>query len=414
MTLSWNILPLSKYQSQNNLNSPRICQVVASINEYTGGPALTVTSLAETLAKNGVESHLLTLDYPQYGQQVIASNVHLHSFQANQLTRSIRGFHIDAHYTLDALASTGLDLIHNHGLWMFPNFYARQSALKHNLPLVISTHGMLNSWSLRFRHLKKRVAWLFYEYNNLSNAVLFHATSFEELLAIRQLGFSQPIAVIPNGVCVYDHSLILERSILTQTFPKLKNKKWLLFLSRVHPKKGLENLLAVWKLVGPLFKDWHLVIAGPSAVDYLEKLKKLTVEFEIEQQVTFTGMLTGQLKQAALANADLFVLPTYSENFGVAIAEALAYKVPVITTQGAPWQELLTYECGWWIKNTQQELSIALTEAMKMSHQDRRLMGVRGRELVISKYSLDLVGREMLNVYRWILSDSDRPDCVYL
>lgn len=403
-------LPLIANKYTNPL---RICQVVASINEQTGGTAFAVTSLAEVLALQGICSYLFTLDYQQCGQQVTAPGVKVHSYHANRITRYIRGLHPTASRALWELASTELDIIHNHGLWMFPNLYARQSALRHDLPLVISAHGMLNSWSIQFHHFKKRLAWFLYEYKNLLSATIFHATSFEEYLAIRRLGFRQPIAIIPNGVEVEPQLTRYNRDILVNSFSELKDKKWLLFLSRTHPKKGIKNLLSTWKTLSKQFPDWHLIIAGSDTSGYQTQLERFALELNVQDRVTFTGMLSAEKKKAALTNADLFVLPTYSENFGMAIAEALAYGVPVITTKGAPWQDLLTYECGWWIENTQPRLESTLTEAMQLSNRERQIMGLRGRNLVKTKYSWNLVAQEMSQVYEWLVRGGKPPNCLH-
>ncbi|MEB3280973.1 MAG: glycosyltransferase [Lyngbya sp.] len=413
MTIYYNARSRSLPLIISHTNPLRICQVVASINEHTGGTAFAVTSLAEVLANQGISSYLFTLDYQQCGQQVTAPGVKVHSYHANRITRYIRGLHPTASRALWELAATELDLIHNHGLWMFPNLYARQSALKSQLPLVISTHGMLNSWSIKFHHFRKCIAWLLYEYKNLLSATVFHATSFEEFLAIRSLGFRQPIAIIPNGVEFKTKIIKEDREILINSFGKLNNKKWLLFLSRIHPKKGLENLLLTWKIISGIFDDWHLIIAGPDTLGYQRKLELLAAELGLQDRVTFTGMLSAQKKKAAFANADLFVLPTYSENFGIAIAEALAYGVPVITTKNAPWEDLLTYDCGWWIENTKPTLAAALTEAMQLSDQERQAMGLRGRDLVKTKYSWDSIAQEMSRVYQWIVRGSDPPNCLH-
>lgn len=390
----------------------QVCHVIASINENTGGSALAVVNLAESLAKQGLLSHLFTLDYQKRGKQAIAKNVTLHSYAATLLACYLRGFQPAASLALLRLASTELNLIHNHGLWMFPNLYARKSAIKNELPLIISTHGMLESWSLQRSRIKKRLAWILYEKKNLKSATAFHATSLEEVNSIRRLGFKQPIALIPNGVYCPDLSEQHSREILTQIYPKLSSQKWLLFLSRIHPKKGLDNLLQVWQNLAAQFPDWHLVIAGPDQIGYQAKLESLTAELRIEKRVTFTGMLSGEKKKAALGNADLFVLPTHSENFGIAVAEALAHAIPAVTTKGAPWQDLSTYECGWWIDNNREALARALTEGMQLSSQERQVMGLKGRNLVETKYSWDSIAKEMLSVYHWILGSGAPPSCI--
>jgi glycosyltransferase involved in cell wall biosynthesis len=124
-------------------------------------------------------------------------------------------------------------------------------------------------------------------------------------------------------------------------------------------------------------------------------------------------MLSGQSKASALSNADLFVLPTHSENFGMVIAESLAHAVPAITTKEAPWEDLVKYGCGWWIEDNQQALATALVEGMQLSDRERKEMGMKGRLLVKTKYSWDFVADEMSKVYRWILGGGTVPTCVH-
>jgi glycosyltransferase involved in cell wall biosynthesis len=337
----------------------------------------------------------------------------LHSFPATFFSRHLNGFQLRAGKALWRFASSELDLIHNHGLWMFSDLCARLSALGHGLPLIISPHGMLEPWAMRYRQLKKRLAWWLYERKNLASSFLFHATSEQELRSIRELGFKQPIAMIPNGVTLPDSHERPTRDELTQSFPLLAGKKWLLFLSRIHPKKGLERLLSAWKHLSGSFPDWHLLIAGPDSENYQLKLNSMATQMKIQEHVSFTGMLSGIPKVCALANADLFILPSYSENFGMAVAEALSYAVPVITTRDTPWRDLTTYGCGWWINNNEQELITILGKAMQLSSEERRKMGQRGRLLIGKKYSWNLVASQMAAVYRYVLGRGPIPDCVH-
>lgn len=394
------------------LKEVQICQVVASINENIGGPANSVANLAQALSEQNICSHLFTLDYPNHGKQTSIADVILHSYPATQLAKYLRGFQPNANLALQELASTEINLIHNHGLWMFPNLYARQAAIKNDLPLIISPRGMLEAWSLKNSFFKKLPAWFLYENQNLKSATAFHATCYEEENSIRKLNFRQPIAIIPNGVNLPNLSTKPSREVLVNIFPELAEKKWLLFLSRIHPKKGLDNLLLVWKTLANQFPDWHLIIAGSDLIGYQTKLEIMTAELGLGHQTTFTGMLSGQYKASALSNADLFVLPTHSENFGIAIAESLAYKVPVITTKGTPWQDLEQNGCGWWIDNTQQALTDALVEGMEMSSQERQVMGLRGRSLVETKYAWNAIAFQMASVYQWILRGEEAPSCV--
>ena len=252
-----------------------------------------------------------------------------------------------------------------------------------------------------------------YEKQNLNSATLFHATSIAEMKSIRNLGYHQPIALIPNGVNLPDLSNHIDKEILTKQFPNLAGKKWLLFLSRIHPKKGLDNLLNIWQNIVNKFPDWHLIIAGSDFIGYQTKLENLVTQLNLEAKVTFAGMLSGEKKTCALSNADLFILPSHSENFGIAIAESLSYGVPVVTTKGTPWQDLITHDCGWWVEDNKEALKNALIKAMKLSNTQRQVMGKKGRILVEKQYSWCFVGKKMAEVYQWILSGGTTPNCVH-
>ena len=393
-------------------SQPRVCHVVASINRDTGGTAAAVTNLTEVLAKIDIDCHLFTLDYQNCGSQIPTSGIKLHSYPATFVTRSLRGWQLDASRALRQLAATELDLIHNHGLWMFPNVYARQAAVGNQIPLVISPEGMLESWSLKHSRYKKWLAWQLYERKNLRSATVFQATSVAEVASIKTLGYKQHVALIPNGVDIPDLDRVPDKAVTIARFPQLKDKKWLLFLSRIHPKKGLDNLLYVWEDLVKKFPDWHLIIAGPDLTGYQAQLAKITSQLQLDASVTFTGMLSGEIKASALGHADLFVLPTHSENFGIAVAESLAYRVPVITTKNAPWQDLVDYECGWWIEDDRTALAAALTAAMQLEDRERAEMGCRGRTMVETKYSWQSVGNEISALYRWILAGGDLPSCI--
>jgi glycosyltransferase involved in cell wall biosynthesis len=396
----------------SEVNFPAVCHVIGSVNQAIGGPSLSVTNLADSLSDYQVRSHLLTLNYPHLGQQRQPQHSQLHSYAANRLIYYCRGFHPKAQRDLQHLAATELDLIHNHGVWLFPNIYARQAAVANNLPLIISPRGMLEAWSLQYGQTRKRIAWHLYEHKNLKRATLFHATSQMEAESIRQLGFEQPIAVLPNGVEIPTFANLPPRETLTQHFPELTDKKWLLFLARVHPKKGLDSLLEAWRTLESQFPDWQLIIAGSNLIGYQEKLSAIATQYNIQHRISFVGMLGGADKVTALAHSDLFVLPSHSENFGIAVAEALAYQIPVITTKGTPWQEIQEHNCGWWIDNTVDALTESLQAGLSRSDSERHAMGQRGRTLVTTRYGWSAIAHSMSEVYDWILNGGTPPDCV--
>lgn len=390
----------------------RVCHIVASINRNTGGPSVTVPRLVTALADRGLETHLATLDYPEHGPQTPVPGVALISIPTGMINRALRGWSPQFSPKLAVLAQAGLHVLHNHGLWMFPNLYARRVAVAAGVPLVISPRGMVEQWSLTRSRWKKWLMWHAFEQANLTQAAMFHATSHEEAASIRALGLRQPIAVLPNGIEIPEADASGNRALLEQKFPELRGRRWLLFLSRLHPKKGLLELLRVWQHLHAQFPEWHLVLAGPDLDDYTAKLRSTVNHLQLSGRVTFTGMLAGELKDSAWAGAELFVLPTHSENFGIAVAEALAHGCPVLTTHGAPWRGLNEHHCGWWIEMNESELTISLAAALKLPTKERRAMGARGREWVRRDFSWPHIAQEMEAAYAYLLGKGPRPDCV--
>jgi glycosyltransferase involved in cell wall biosynthesis len=293
------------------------------------------------------------------------------------------------------------DVIHDHGAWLPSNRAASVVAERHGLPFVATPRGMLTGWSLRHRGFKKRAAWHLYQKRVLRRADLFHVTSGEEAEGLRELGFEQPAAVIPNGVPLPDEH---------KTQPSAGATRTALFLSRIHPKKGLPMLLEAWAEVRP--EGWRLVIAGPSEGGHRAELEQQARRLGLDEVVSFPGAIPDDDKWAHHRAADLFVLPTHSENFGIVVAEALASGVPAITTTGAPWQELETERCGWWTAIGTEALAQALREAVALSDEERLAMGRRGRALVAERYSWEHVAEQMRAVYAWLLGEGERPGCV--
>jgi glycosyltransferase involved in cell wall biosynthesis len=386
--------------------------VVASINANTGGPALSVAGLATALVRNGLQARIATHDYPEHGRQVDAPGVQVVSVPVGTIARRVRGFSSALEGAIAAAAADGVDIIHSHGLWMAPNIYARRAAVRLGLPLVISPRGMLDAWSLERGSLRKGLASRAYERRNLQTARIFHATSDMEADAIRNHGLAQPVAVVPNGVEVPNEKGQVARGPLESRFPELRGRRWLLFMGRLHAKKGLDLLLDAWGRLHRNVRDWHMVICGPDLDGLRSELERRIAGDALAASITLTGMLEGAEKESALANADLFVLPTRSENFGNAVAEALAHGTPVVTTTAAPWSDLVTHRCGWWVPPEAAAIEAALRAAMDLPRDHLAAMGARGRQIMVERYGWDAIATQMARVYAWIAHGGPAPDCV--
>lgn len=302
--------------------------------------------------------------------------------------------------TLHESLPNAISLVHDHGMWLLANHRLAQWAKKKQVVRIVSARGMLEPWALQYKKYKKRLAWLVYQRRDLQRAHVIHATSDREAEHIRQLRVTAPIAIVPNGVYIPN----------LPPQPQAASRRVALFLSRFHPVKGLPTLLDAWAIVEP--PGWELHIVGPDETGLRASLEKHPVARH--GSVHFHQEVSDSEKWKWYQRADLFVLPTRSENFGLVVAEALGAGVPVITTKGAPWAILERECCGWWTEVSIQGLVSALQEATSKSSQDLKHMGERGRQLVATEYNWLDIGRRMARVYRWVLGHAERPQFVHL
>lgn len=374
----------------------RIIQTVASISEEAAGPSYSVVRLCESLIADGEDTTLAVLDWPPMASASQFVKMFPLGIGPRRLGRSP-----GMRQWFDEVGrSQSVDLIHNHGLWMMPNVYSGAAARRFKIPLVISPRGTLSDWAFHHGSPTKRLFWPLIQRPALATVSCFHATSEAEYEAVRKRGFRQPVAVIPNGIDI--PTLVPKRPGFCRT---------LLFLGRLHPSKGLDLLLPAWRAVQERFSDWRLVIAGPDNGGYLSKMQGLATQLQL-QRIEFVGAMKGRQKWEAYQATDLFVLPSYSENFGMTVAEALAAGVPAIVSKGAPWKELEDKQAGWWIDIGVDPLVNCLENALSQSPDVLGAMGHRGRCWMEEDFSWKRVVRQMEEVYRWILFGGEKPGCV--
>jgi glycosyltransferase involved in cell wall biosynthesis len=394
-------------QAHDALTDLLIIHCIGSLRKSLGGPTRTATALCAELGRLGVSVDL----FSQIGSNIAQDDGDV--IPASDLVRTtlIKGYHLPW-LRMSYAPSLGASLrecgqqnkhsvFHDHGLWLPNNHTMASVARQCSIPLIISPRGMLEQWAINHQAWKKRLAWNLYQRRDLESATVLHATAEQEAKSFRRLGLRQPIAIIPNGT-----ELPEWRDL---TFPK-GSPRIMLFLSRIHLKKGLLELVQAWKMVRP--KGWKMLIAGPDEGGHQKIVEAAIHQAGLQDEFEFTGSVEGAEKEALYRSADVFVLPTFSENFGLVVAEALACGVPVITTKGAPWEGLLTHHCGWWIDIGVEPLVAALREATNLPPEILRDMGQRGRAYVEQNFGWPGIAEQMLSVYRWVLEQGDKPDCV--
>jgi glycosyltransferase involved in cell wall biosynthesis len=379
---------------------------IAGLSPESGGPSRSVPALAQALVEAGVEVQILSLDFgsresPPLLPDTAQVRTHLIPCRGPRQVPSLwtRRFARQ----LDACVRTAPALvIHDTGAWLPTNHVAASTARRARVPLVVSPRGMLAAWSLGHKAWRKRIAWRLYQRRDLQIAAVLHATSRSEADEFRALGLTNPIALVPNGVEV---PRLPPRSLSADS-----KTRTVLFLSRLHPKKGLEHLIDAWRELKPV--GWRLLLAGPADDRYAAQIKFRIQHAGIVADVQWVGSVDGAAKWELYRSSDVFVLPSYNENFGLVVAEALACGVPVITTQTAPWEGLLCHNCGWWIPTGTGALTTALREAMQLSDAQRQAMGERGQRWIDAHFSWASVGRQMAAVYGWVLGRGPRPEWV--
>jgi glycosyltransferase involved in cell wall biosynthesis len=396
----------------------RVIEVIASISRNSGGMAAFMSDLSFVLNASGFEFHLLTQLRGAESQMPIDPRFRFHAISPGSVRRIQTNFAVALE---PGVAGGNPDLMHYHGIWLPIGRAASAWCRKTDIPCVISPHGMLEAWALNHKKWKKRLALARFQRRDLQDAVAFHACSMQEAEGIRRLGFKQPIAVIPNGVVLPDvagsgaqAAESLAQGALSNPMPRapfpMLQRRTVLFLSRINPKKGLPMLLDAWAKVAP--EDWRLVIAGNDYGDHQKVVEAKIRELNLSENVEVVGPVFGEAKAAAFRNADLFVLPSYSENFGIVVTEALSYNIPVVTTKGCPWKELQTHNCGWWVDATPTGIEGGLNEALRTENEELSAMGRRGRRLVEENYQWPAIGKKFRSVYRWILEGGEKPDFV--
>lgn len=313
-----------------------------------------------------------------------------------------------------AINAASLDLLHLHGLWMFTSIAVRTCGKSGRIPYLVSPHGMLDHWALRNSGWKKRIAAVLYESRCLCGASCLHALCEAELAAIRKLGLRNPVCVIPNGIRVPSGSP--SRSVSWRAgLPD--DAKMLLYLGRIHPKKGLRNLLTAWADLSSSgsngLGNWFLVIAGWEQNGYRKELEA-GLPAKVADRVRFVGPQFNLNKEATLASSDAFILPSLSEGLPLAVLEAWAHALPVLMSPQCNLPEGFREGAAMAIDPEPASISRCLRRLFRMSDEDRRAMGRRGRALLTERFNVDMAAAQHEAVYRWMSGAGPRPDCVQL
>jgi len=368
---------------------PRALDVVQSLAIENGGTSATVPELARATGQTGRYTNSLLHFTPQTG--VITGE----NSSVRLLHRSCRNLEPmlptrTRAFLREAVNQT--DVLQVHGIWTGHSSASMDLAQQCRKPFIVSAHGMLDGWALRHKRWKKLPYAALFERPKISRATCLRALTKVEAENYRAFGLMLPVAIIPNGIAAPD---TVSASEFFDLYPFLKGKKILLFLGRLHKKKGVHLLVKAWNIVSSQIPDAQLVLAGPDD-------GALDAAVTTESSITKCGMLTGSLKWSALAAAAGFVLPSFSEGLSMATLEALWMRLPVLITRECNFREIEKLECTFLIRPTVSSIADGLISLLSRPANELRARGELGSTFVRANHAWPLIGQKMADIYDWM------------
>lgn len=373
----------------------KILTFLTNIDQSKGGPSRSVPVFVKGLAELGIDITLMVIRSDDMNLNTLnGTTAKIHLLSPKYGIKDLEKFISDENF----------DIIHGQCIWE-PLFHqVRVIAQRKGIPFILSPRGTLEPWSLKRHSFKKKIARALYQDKDLKKCACIYTTAEKEAVHIRKLGFSNPICVIPNGI--ENDAYPCRKQIATV-------KKEVLFLSRIHPGKGIEILINAWSKIHSQFSEWRLIIAGNGDRAYCASILKMIDELSLSDSIVFRGPVFGNEKLVLYQQSSLFVLPSSSENFGMVVAEALSCGVPVITTDNTPWGILNETHSGWYVPQSVESISKTLSTAMNLSSGELYDMGQRGSKMVNEKYNYRSCAMKNKALYEWVLNGGDEPDFMF-
>lgn len=381
----------------------KILHVIDSVFKAGGGTSEVVPRLCEALVAAGQSVRLVT------GGGEAPSNAALKACEKGvdirfcptkripyfSFLRATEQFKNELH-----AGAAWADIVHVHGLWQDPSWVAIKRTRHEGKPYLMQPHGFLEPERLKISKWKKRIVGSLIERPNLNLAACVIATAESEKLGIEQYGVKAPIEIVPIGIDAVAIDAARQDRQLLEKWGLNPSKKTLLYFSRLTPIKGLDLLAQAWARLGQFHRDWQLFIAGPDDRGYATEIQDLYGRTVTDGSVAFSGPIYGAEKSILLKSVDAFVLPTRSENFGIAVQEALAAGLPVVCTKGAPWKVIADEGAGEWVEISADAICNGLRNVLSADDLTRRKMGEAGKRIVMRDFGWAGIAKKLVAVYQ--------------
>ena len=373
----------------------KVLTFVSSLDLKSGGPSRSVPLLVKGLAELGVDIALMTIR---------SENMNIHALEGTTAKLKLFEPSFSRKEIRQYLIAEGFDLIQIQSMWELSYHKVMVEARKQGIPYIITPRGMLEPWSMSHKKWKKKLGWWLYQRKDVQKAACVYATAMMEAEHVTELGITTCKAVIPNG-------------IETDAYPCKTSfdvvRKQVLFLGRIHVKKGIEILFDAWKRVYPEYPEWQLLVVGNGEAEYKHSLENKAEILGLKDCIKILPPMFGAAKTKIYHESAIFCLPSYSENFGMTIAESMSCGTPVITTTNCPGEILDESKIGWCVDLSVDNIERALREAMTMTPTDLYEMGQQASKLINENYDYRVVTRNTLRLYKWLLNSGEKPEFVY-
>jgi glycosyltransferase involved in cell wall biosynthesis len=385
----------------------KVLMVIPALGDVYGGPTKIVLELAESVAKLGIIVDIVATN----ANGLIKLDMPLHQWIKKDYYRVQYFPYLDLlDYKFSLSMSKWLfnnvsnyDIVHTNAIFSYPVLAAHWACQSRKVPYIATPHGMMEPWALAYKAWKKKLYFTFLEKTSLQKANALQMTASTEAIHIKSLGLQNPLVFVPNGIHSTDFDSLPNPDIFYQKFPETRNQKLIIFLGRIDPKKGLDLLAPAFAKAHTKFPESHLIVAGPDNTGFLPTAENYFTEAGCRNAVTFTGMLTGDMKYAALAAANIYVAPSYSEGFSMSVLEGMAAGLPCVITTGCNFPEAAAAEVASVVDINADDIADALIQLLQDTDEAKK-MGDRAREFILENYTWDRVASKMVSVYKDIIN----------
>lgn len=384
----------------------KILIVVPALGSIYGGPSKSVIELTQALGNKKIDVDLVTTNANGFETLDVPLNCWL---EKDNYRIQYFPYWALKDYKISCSLSKWLwnnvknyDLVHTNAIFSYAILPAYWACQKNRVPYIITPRGMLEPWALSYKAWKKRFYYALFEKPALNRANAIQMLASTEAQRTKSLNLKAPFTIISNGVHRKDFEPLVTPELFFEKFPQTKNKQLITFLGRIDPKKGLDLLADAMGKIHHQFPQAHLLIAGPDNINFLPTAKQYFTDANCLDKVTFTGLLTGELKYSALSAADIYVAPSYSEGFSMSVLEGMASGLPCIITTGCNFPEAAEANAAYVVDINAEEIANALTECLQNPHK-ANATGKLARKLVLEQYTWDSIASKLVNTYAAII-----------